>query len=89
MANKKYTLIASIRNEEIIDYLLEPDALNTIAYSKDWIITANDERKAISEFQNSDIYYRFCEEHNYVYTYIKSDSDAFFRRADIIPSVSE
>lgn len=88
MDKKTYFLFASTRSEART-YHVECNALDIEYNSPPAQVTAKDKGAAIEAFQKSEIYEQFCEKRpgTCVYTYIRTQGDDFFHRADLLPSI--
>ena len=81
MSYKTFFLCASTTKDKIIDHIPRKDPFDRGIYSEIKPIGAKDEAEAISIFQESSEYYRFCEANRNVYTFLKGE-DGLYRRTD-------
>lgn len=84
----KFLLFATIHSKAVKNSFFE--ALEIEYYSEVSIIEAEEEAEAVKAFQESSIYGQFSVNHasQTVYTFVKSDGDVFYHRADQSPAAT-
>ena len=75
---KKFKLIASTLPELTYEKV-SFDPLNMNYYTEEFETMAEDESEAISKFQETTIFWQFCDEHKRPFIHIKGEKDAVYR----------